>query len=385
MHFSFSTLYMAVISSNVLLILLTFCFRNKKLMINTGYKLLSFFLVSTLIRFLLPIELPFTRTLYLPKRISGAIMWVRHPLFYINDFQITLWTFLLCIWLVGIVVKLIKYIRTQIKDRYSILSHSLDSTAKEPYHHLLQQICAERNRKNVFQVLTVCGINAPQLYGIFRPCILIPETLRLSEKDWYYILAHEASHHFHRDLLIKLLIRIVDIIYWWNPFCRILVHQTDTILEMRIDSKITASDQQTITDYLHCLVHIRVHAAELLSLSSAATIPFLSENDDDIVRRFDMLAAANRRRNHFLNITVLAMVLTINLLSYAFILEAYYTAPEIEKATKGASDESFYAILKEDDTYDIYYGDLLIENTDTLEYHIGIQVYTEKEFNHEAH
>lgn len=385
MHFSFSTLYMAIIASNVLLILLTFCFRNKKLMINAGYKLLSIFLICTLIRFALPFELPFTRTIYWPEWLSGPIMWVRHPLFYIGLFKVTLWRILLCIWIIGIVIKLTKYIRAQFSTRYAILSHSLDTTSKEPYAKLLQKICKERKRKNVFRVFTVSGLDAPRLYGIFKPCILIPETLELSEEDWYYVLAHEASHHFHRDLLIKLLIRMVDIIYWWNPFCHILVNQTDTILEMRIDNTLTVSDKQTISNYLSCLIQIKEYATELLTLSSAVTIPFLSANEDDIVRRFEMLVASAKRKNHVLNLGLLVMALSTNILSYAFILEAYYTIPEVDETSMSVAEDDFYAILKENGTYDIYYNGILLENTDTLEYHIGIQVYTEKEFNHEAH
>lgn len=385
MQFSFSTLYMAIIASNVLLILLTFCFRSKKIMINAGYKLLSFFLICTMVRFLLPFELPFTRTVSLPEWISSLITWVRHPLFHIGEWKFRLWTLLLFIWFLGFVIKLIKYIRLQAKTKYAILSHSLNATDKEPFKHLIQQICTERNQKNRFQIFTVSGIDTPRLYGIFKPCILIPETLELSEKDWYYVLVHEASHHFHKDLLIKLLIRIVDMIYWWNPFCRILVHQTDTILEMRIDDKITTSDYQTIRDYLRCLIQISEHAEALLSLPASVTIPFFSPDDDVIEKRFTMLTAPTQRTNHLLNLSLLLIVLSINLLSYTFILEAYYISPTNVENTIEVTDNAFYAILKEDNTYDIYYDGFFLENTDTLEYYIGIQVYTEKEYEDEAH
>lgn len=385
MQFSFSTLYMAIIASNVLLILLTFCFRSKKIMINAGYKLLSFFLICTLLRFLLPFELPFTKTVSLPEWISSLITWVRHPLFHIGEWKFRLWTLLLFIWFLGFGVKLVKYIRLQQQTRYTILSHSLNATDKEPFKHLIQQICTERKRKNVFQVFTVSGMDTPRLYGIFKPCILIPETLELSEKDWYYVLAHEASHHFHKDLLIKLLIRIVDMIYWWNPFCRILVRQTDTILEMRIDDKITTSDHETIKSYLSCLIQVREHAEALLTLSANVTIPFFSADDDIIEKRFTMLTASSKHKNHAVNVALLLVVVSINLLSYAFILEAYYISPEDNESTMNVTEDSFYAILRDDNTYDIYYNGFFLENTDSLEYHTGIQVYTEKEYEHEAH
>jgi len=98
-----------------------------------------------------------------------------------------------------------------------------------------------------------------------------------------------------------------------------------------------------------------------------------------------MLAYSGKRKNHLLNYTLLVIALTINVLSYAFILEAYYTPKEVGESSMNVTEDAFYAISKEDGTYDIYYNGILIENTDSLEYHKGIHIYTEKEFNHEAH
>lgn len=385
MQFSFSTLYMAIIASNVLLILLTLCFYNNKILVNAGYRLLALFVSFTLIRFLLPFEFPFAQTIYFPEWLSWAIMWVRHPLFYIAEYEITLWTGLQCIWFAGFMVKLVQYIREQRKSRYEILSRSLDVTDKEPYQRLLTQVCAEKNKKNVFQVWTVSGINAPLLYGIRKPCILLPDTLQVSEEDLYYVFAHEVSHHFHHDMITKVFIRIVDMIYWWNPFCRILVRQTDTILEMRIDNTITLSDTHTITNYLGCLLQLTEQAAEDSIVSDAVTIPLLSATDGEMEQRFEMLVASSEKKKRSLNLALLLFVLCIYVLSYAFILEAYYTPPEIEEATMDVTEDAFYAILKEDNSYDIYYNGIFLENTDTLEYHTGIQVYTEKEYDHETH
>lgn len=385
MHYSFSTVYTAIISSNVLLILLTLCFCNKKIMINAGYRLLALFISFTLIRFLLPFELPFTKTVCLPEWISSVIMWVRHPLFLMGNYEISIWTFLQIIWLLGFVIKLILYIRTQIKTRYKIFVHSIDVTAKEPYQRILNQICTAKNKKNVFQVWTVSGIQIPLLYGIFRPRVLIPDDLKLSEEDLYYVLAHEVSHHFHHDLISKTLIRFIDMIYWWNPFCRILVRQADIILEMRIDDTITVSDSLTAKNYLGCLIRLKEHATQqYATIPSSTILPLLSPDDDEMVKRFEMLIASFKPKNPFLNLALLVSMLSIYVLSYTFIFEAYYAIPEVEESSMGATDEAFYAILKEDNTYDIYYNGILLENTDSLEYHIGIQVYTEKEYNYET-
>lgn len=78
-HFSFSSVLMTVLMSNVLLIAITFCFRNEKLLMNIGYKLMAVFCLVTLVRLLFPFELPVTVTLAFPRVISNAIAAVRHP------------------------------------------------------------------------------------------------------------------------------------------------------------------------------------------------------------------------------------------------------------------------------------------------------------------
>lgn len=389
MEYSFSTVYMAIIASNILLILLTFVFRNKKVMINTGYRLLAIFVIMTLIRFLLPFEMPFAKRILFPEWLSAGIAWIRHPLCYIGDYAFCIWSTLEIVWIIGFIIKLIYYIRTQLKDRYYILSHMWDVTHAEPYQSILEEICKERKRKNVFGVAEVAGLKIPLLYGVVKPYILLPKDHHIPEKDLYYILAHESSHHFHHDLITKFLVRIIDMVYWWNPFCHILTKQTDMILEMRIDDVITDCKERSIPDYLRCLIQLKESATEPGPVSQVASMPLFSsadaDHDEDLVKRFEMLIASNQKKKHSLNIVLVILVLGLYLSSYAFIFEGFYSNHENLGNSFSPVEVDFYAIQKEDNTYDVYYGDIFLENTDSLEYHGDIQIYTEKEFYHEEH
>ncbi len=388
MEYSFSTVYMAIIASNILLILLTCFFRNKNIMINAGYRLLAIFIVLTIIRFLLPFEMPFAKRILFPEWISAYITPIRHIWFTIGSIDVTIWLFLQIIWAIGFVVKLVPYIRLQLQSRYYILSHMWDVSHKEPYQSLLDTICAEHKRKNTFCVAEVTGLKIPVLYGIIKPYILLPKEQNLTEEELYYILAHEASHHFHHDLITKFLVRLIDMIYWWNPFCRVLTKQTDMILEMRIDDVITDSEKHSIQDYLRCLIQLKESITESNPVSDAVSMPLFSsyaDDSEDLVKRFEMLVSSNQKKKHSLNIAFLILVLSLYLSSYTFILEAFYATPENIEDTFTPTEAGFYAIQKEDNTYDIYYDNLFIENTDSLEYYEGIQIYTEKEIYHEKH
>lgn len=383
-QFSFATVYMTVLTSNILLILLTFCFRNKKIMINAGYRLLSVFAVLTLVRFLLPFELPFTRTIILPEFISKGIFWVRHPLFHIWSFEINYWNILLLIWFIGIVIKLILHIRRQSVARYSILANRLDVTAEKRYQSILENICHRMNRRNCFRIFEVDGLNTPHLYGIFSPCILLPAHFNPSEENLYYTFLHEASHHFHHDLLTKQIVNLLDIIYWWNPFCRILIKQTDIILEMRIDDLVTEANSAEIKNYLHCLIDMAEAGMQSTNIPDMVSISLLPDDEDVLTKRFEMLIASSQKKNRILNLLLLLLVLGIHFSSYAFIIEGSYHTEEVQETSFSVSADNTYAILKEDGTYDVYGFGLLLENTDSLDYYgPDIPIYTEKEYENE--
>ncbi len=384
LHYSFSTVYMAVITSNLMLILITLLFRNTGIMINAGYKLLALFVTLTVLRFLLPIELPFTRSVFLTdhETISQVVTYVRHPLLQVSGYELSVWTFLQAIWIIGFVINLIRYIHEHLKARYSILANSLDATGREPYHSLLEEICRERRKRNCFHVLTVTGISRPMLYGVFSPRILIPESMELTKDELYYSLVHEASHHFHHDLLIKLIIKLLAMVYWWNPACYILIRRVDTILEMRVDDTITASGSDTVISYLRSLFGIGEQAAELeaSTLPRSVTLALLREKDNELTQRYLMLTSTGRKKKQALNAFLFALIVSIYGASHLFIFEASYVHPEVMAETIEQTESNSYAVLKENGTYDVYYCNYFIENTDSLKFYASdIPVYTEKE------
>jgi len=80
MNYSFATVLMTILASNLVIILITLCFRFEKLLLTIGYRLLAVFLVLTLVRFVFPFELPFAKSIYLAEPISSVIFFLRQPL-----------------------------------------------------------------------------------------------------------------------------------------------------------------------------------------------------------------------------------------------------------------------------------------------------------------
>ena len=59
-HFSFTSVLMTVVVSNLLLAAISMLFRNEDVLAGIGFKLTAVFCVITLMRFLFPFELPFS-------------------------------------------------------------------------------------------------------------------------------------------------------------------------------------------------------------------------------------------------------------------------------------------------------------------------------------
>lgn len=376
MHYSFSTVLMTILASNLIIILITLCFRYEKLMVSVGYRLLAVFLVLTLIRFLLPFELPFTKTIALPELLSKYIFYFQHPFFKIGFFKVSLWSVFECIWLIGIVVCLCRHIRTHTGSARYVAAFGRDITGEEPVQTILSEVCGKR--KNPFRVTVIPSLDIPQIFGILSPRILIPEHIDLDSEEFRFSLHHEAYHYFHHDLLIKEAVNLLCILYWWNPACRRFQEQVGLILEMHVDDSLVNRDSDVARAYMSSLIHILESASDRQSsVLSDMTVAMASEKEEELTHRFQMLCRKNNKAHIPMLVLLLIIVASVYLCSYGIIFEAKY-ANEIESNDiLFDTSTGFYAVLKEDGTYDLYYNGVFIENVESLEHYSDIPVFDE--------
>lgn len=390
LHLSMTTLLMTVLTTNLFLVILTIFLCDTKLMIRAGYKLLGFFAVFVLLRLLLPCEFAFTKTLRLPLAISKVAVFFRNgALFYLGTEKITLWRLFKWIWGIGFAVGLARYLLAYLKARYAVTLYGKVVTDTEPYRRLLERICREHGRRNRFTVIEMPGLDVPVLFGIFAPRILVPERFALPETDIYYILQHEASHHFHHDLLLKCLIRLITLMYWWDPFCILLNRQTDVLLEMRIDHDLTLTKVDSTMDYMNCLINASEYAHAKAPVLKSFTMALLPTEQSDLQKRYIMLYNNQEKRKNSVPLAFCVLILLFYIFSYSFILEIYYYPGNMAPAplSYGRKDHSIdcpysisensYCIDNGDGTYDIYYNNEYLLTDDSLQYYPrDIVIYT---------
>ncbi|MBQ8604393.1 MAG: hypothetical protein IJ410_06095 [Oscillospiraceae bacterium] len=80
------------------------------------------------------------------------------------------------------------------------------------------------------------NIPSPFVYGLFRPRIFIPESLRL--KDLGYIIAHERVHIKRKDHIIKPLCLMICTLHWFNPLVWLAFRLMCSDMEMSCDEKV---------------------------------------------------------------------------------------------------------------------------------------------------
>jgi beta-lactamase regulating signal transducer with metallopeptidase domain len=111
-------------------------------------------------------------------------------------------------------------------------------------------------RKKVELFLSRC-VDSPMTIGFFKPIILVPIAAlnNLTTEQVESILLHELTHIRRSDYLVNLLLTGVSIVFFFNPFCQLL------ICEMKRDRELSCDDQ--VIQFPYCP---RIYAGALLVL-----------------------------------------------------------------------------------------------------------------------
>lgn len=386
LHFSFSTVLMALLTSSVLVGLITVVFHNENTLACAGYKLLGVFVGLTVIRLIFPFEFPFTANINFSSTLSEIVTIFRKPQIQILHTTFSLWNLFEIIWIIGIIFNIIRYINQHRRAHDYILKYGHDHTKDIRYKTILDTICIRHNKKNIFRVMELPNMNIPIIYGLKNPYIILPDNLSISEDQLYYVFYHEAMHHFHHDFLIKSIIRLFSIIYWWNPAFTILYKQTNTLLEMHIDEKITHKETDITDKYAECLLYMKKnsikHSSQPMSdFLKKESCYLVQSQDKDFKRRLVMLLRDFAiPKKVFTSIILTVLMAGIYLSSYFIILETYYYLPQfIEEPSFVPDEDNTYFIQDDAFHYDIYINGIYTETVDSLEgYPDGIKIYNKQ-------
>ena len=375
LDFSISSVNMAILVSNLFIIFLVLIFRNRKIMFRLGLPLLVGFVILICVRMIFPVELlPISHNVYLPDLLTTIVGETRRTRF-LHD-TVSWWNILEFVWVCGILYSSLKYFNRNHAFRKYVKNHASALSESSIQMRAFTQIKLEATKKDIqkMQLLALPLLKSPIIYGLWKPCILIPNTLELSETEWRYVLLHEVNHYRHKDLYIKFLLHIICIIYWWNPFCRFLKNDTDTILEMRIDQTL-ANNLAHTAEYLSCLLKTASYQIE-----NPLPVPDFSINfcNSVLARRFETLTQNNKRQDSYtFKITFLFFAIFLYLGSYFITFESnYFPADLFTDDIIIPTEDNCFVIECPDGQYDFYLYGEYIETLPNKEHCIiGITTY----------
>lgn len=127
---------------------------------------------------------------------------------------------LLLIWLIGAVLYLIRQWRHGHALALFLRRHATDCQSwllRGLYDEECMRL-AVRNRPLLLESRIVHSPFITMLRGRFY--ILVPSDSVFTEEEWRLMLRHELTHYCRRDLLVRRLLMLGDILHWFNPVWR---------------------------------------------------------------------------------------------------------------------------------------------------------------------
>jgi len=121
------------------------------------------------------------------------------------------------LWLVGTFILAILTIATNL--RFYLLVRREPFVTDVRMSKLMQECTRKMGIRTNLPIIITNRINAPCLYGIVSPKLLLPQPLvsRLNDENIRHIFIHELSHYKRKDILINWLAVAAQIVHWFNP------------------------------------------------------------------------------------------------------------------------------------------------------------------------
>ncbi len=163
---------------------------------------------------------------YIPNDIDQSLHVFNYAMtkYRVNDF-ITL------IWLAGIVIVAMKiYIK---HSKYKLIYKTAIPIKN---NFIVKQINLFPLSRKVIVKESDC-IDTAVTYGVIKPIIILPK-FDFSRLQLQYVLTHEMVHIQKHDIILKHLLILIHIIFWYNPLVHIMINKATEDIEISTDEKV---------------------------------------------------------------------------------------------------------------------------------------------------
>lgn len=249
-------------------------------------------------------------------------------------------------WLLGFCELLFRYIRQYRKAIYSVKNYA--EPWDERTNALLEQVQWQTRRKITVQGYTALNIESAFGMGVLHKRIILPDR-DYTETELRYVLLHEYTHFLNHDTLVKLLVTLFCMIFWWNPVVYLLQKDLEQTLEIKCDLSVARTlDEQERAAYLRTILSLMKQTGRKRRLPFMATALFQADAQAEIKERFVMVMTYSAQRHRHTASAMLTGVFALLLIaSYTILPQPKFEAPSSEKAGVINFDNST-AYIKQD-------------------------------------
>lgn len=254
--------YICFIVSILLTIYLYVILHHTSLFYGHVIRLIIIGIVLVFVRMSIPVNFPFSYTVYSYKILLPILKLFSIPIGIKNYI---LFDLLFAIWSI---ISIILLIRLMIHYKKAKEYFSYFCVTNDKKYHNLFNIVKEYYDKPI-QISIVPDNISPGIIGIIHPILILPNTDTLTEEELRYICIHEIGHIKNHHLTLTLLLEITCCMQWWNISIYIIKKEYSLFLEL-------ANDKYVINTYNNfnkiTYANLMIKVAKSLSSSSRLSI-----------------------------------------------------------------------------------------------------------------
>lgn len=316
-------------------------------------KIIFAIIAVIMLRMMVPVNFPFTRTIYSSKLLIGLGNIVYANVY--GDREILVSDLLLWLWIGVAVILLIRYFYKRVKVRRILEQYVIKDTDTKEYYETFLNDTKIRSIK----IAVIPGEKQAAIFGVIRPIMILPDAV-LEEKTVAHMIRHEIKHYANYDLWLKFFVDLLVVIHWWNPIVYMMRKELSLAFELSNDYMVT-KDMSELgkIEYAETLVQ----AAKLMSNQQAYDLNLTG--GECLETRIKMLLKEKTTggvRNRLLVAANLLFVFLIMIISLVFVPEVFYKesvhydSEEFEGVFDITPENAYY--LKTENGYELYADDV---------------------------
>lgn len=363
------SIFTVTLTINIFILFFIFITNFKTIVLKIPLRLTSIILLTISIRLLLPFEFEFTNPIPSFNILPKVDNILKKTMININSNK-TLNTLSLVyfIWLIIAIILVVNYFY-----KYFLLykkTSKIPNTNNKNVLNILNKIKKQYNFNFTPKIITNKNVKFPSEFGYFNQIIFIND-IDYNEDEIYYILLHEMLHFYSKTNIIITFIKILNLVFWWNPINYLLTKHIENIMEIYVDQYVTKSlNYKEKVIYMKCIFK----AYKLTNnniINNSLINPIGSNFSNNITfKRIKIIDICNSKKNNNKFICILLLIIFLGFLnlSIKYVIQPAWNPPEqdLKEITNEDLKENNSYIIKENGKYIMYYNNDPLISSETL-------------------